>query len=395
MDNYYYILGLDESADITKIKQEYRRLARIYHPDSKSTNATPDKERFNQIQVAYEILSDANTKSEYDVFLQKKTPKKEDLFSTFIFEINQKSNILFQIMLEFIKLKAGNQTDDFFTFLKKDFPKISKKYDINNFYLADLINTVFRERNNLPSKEEKLNIHATLRVKLEDIYSQNIKKYTVKRYRKCTYCDGKGFHVTCSKCKKECNMKVVCSDCLSWELTNVECKRCLDCKYKGCYIDSKEFQIPLFQNKITFEGDGDQINNNIGDVIFTIQPKPHEFFKVHKNHLMIEKKISLYEWLYGINFRFKHLNGQIIRVFQNKHLKYPVYRMKGLGMPPNNTYEEQGDLLIQLQLDFSNIDRELMYKLTPPININDKFKPEDNMITEIHDNLEPVITEEM
>lgn len=395
MTNYYQILGLPENSEINKIKQEYRRLARIYHPDSISKNAKPDKDHFNEIQVAYEVLSDPKTKAEYDTHIHLHKEEKT-VFSNFMFQINAKSNILFQIMLEFIKLKIGNQTEDFFTFLKNDFPKLCKKYDINNFYFADLINTIFRERQEInPSKEIKLNIHATIRVKLEDIYAQNTKRFTIKRYRKCTSCCGKGFTVVCSKCKKDCSMKVICSDCFSWELTNNDCKRCADCKYKGCYIDSKEFLIPLFQNKLTFEGEGDEINNQFGDVVFTIQPKVHEFFNVHKNHLVIEKKISLYEWLYGINFRFRHLNGQIIRVFQNKHLKYPVYRMKGLGMPPNDTYEEHGDLLISLQLDFTTIDRELMYKLTPPININDKFKPEDNMITELHNNLEPVITEEM
>jgi DnaJ-class molecular chaperone len=184
---------------------------------------------------------------------------------------------------------------------------------------------------------------------------------------------------------------------MSWVFTINSCKRCTEqkCKYKGRYIDAIELQIPLFQSTISFKGEGDELGDSIGDVIFQIIPKEHEFFKIHHNHLVIEKKISLYEWLYGINFRIRHLNGQIIRIYQNKHLRYPVYQMKGLGMPPNENFPEQGDLLIRLQLDFSTIDRELMYKICPPINVNEKFKPSDDMITEHREDLLPLMTEEM
>ncbi len=61
----YEILGLDREADADSIKKAYRRLARQYHPD---VNPDPDaQERFKEISVAYEVLSDPEKRRMYDL----------------------------------------------------------------------------------------------------------------------------------------------------------------------------------------------------------------------------------------------------------------------------------------------------------------------------------------
>jgi len=64
--NYYEILGLSTGAGGHEIKNAFRRLAKIYHPD-KNPNG---KEQFNRILKAYEILSDPVQKSTYDYRLR-------------------------------------------------------------------------------------------------------------------------------------------------------------------------------------------------------------------------------------------------------------------------------------------------------------------------------------
>ncbi len=61
--DYYKILEVDEKADANTIKQSYRRLARKYHPDI-GGKAVEDK--FKEINEAYEVLSDANRRRDYD-----------------------------------------------------------------------------------------------------------------------------------------------------------------------------------------------------------------------------------------------------------------------------------------------------------------------------------------
>ena len=64
--DYYDILGVSRDADKEEIKRAYRRLARKYHPD---VNKEPGaEERFKEINRAYEILSEPETRARYDRF---------------------------------------------------------------------------------------------------------------------------------------------------------------------------------------------------------------------------------------------------------------------------------------------------------------------------------------
>ncbi|MXZ91629.1 MAG: J domain-containing protein [Chloroflexi bacterium] len=65
MADYYDILGVGRTADEKEIRQAYRRLARQHHPDVNPGDEEA-AERFKSINVAYEVLSDAEKKAKYD-----------------------------------------------------------------------------------------------------------------------------------------------------------------------------------------------------------------------------------------------------------------------------------------------------------------------------------------
>ena len=61
----YETLEITSSASEAEIKKAYRKLARQYHPD---VNKDPDaEEKFKEINAAYEILSDKQKRSQYDM----------------------------------------------------------------------------------------------------------------------------------------------------------------------------------------------------------------------------------------------------------------------------------------------------------------------------------------
>jgi molecular chaperone DnaJ len=64
--DYYEIIGVSRDADKEEIKRAYRRLARKYHPDVNKEDGA--EERFKEINRAYEVLSEPETRSRYDRF---------------------------------------------------------------------------------------------------------------------------------------------------------------------------------------------------------------------------------------------------------------------------------------------------------------------------------------
>ena len=66
-EDYYDVLGLKKGAEKQEIKKAYFKLAKKYHPD-----ANPDDDKaadtFAVLSEAYEVLSDAEKRQQYDQF---------------------------------------------------------------------------------------------------------------------------------------------------------------------------------------------------------------------------------------------------------------------------------------------------------------------------------------
>ena len=61
MLNYYKILGLEPDADASESRRAFRTLAKRHHPDEGG-----DEELFKQIGIAFYVLSDPQSREEYD-----------------------------------------------------------------------------------------------------------------------------------------------------------------------------------------------------------------------------------------------------------------------------------------------------------------------------------------
>jgi curved DNA-binding protein len=63
--DYYQTLGVERAATPEEIKQAFRKLARIHHPDV-AKNKAAGEERFKEINEAYEVLGDPEKRRRYD-----------------------------------------------------------------------------------------------------------------------------------------------------------------------------------------------------------------------------------------------------------------------------------------------------------------------------------------
>ena len=65
MSDFYEVLGVARGASEKEIRQAYRRLARQYHPDVNPNDASAG-DRFKEINEAYSVLSNEESRAKYD-----------------------------------------------------------------------------------------------------------------------------------------------------------------------------------------------------------------------------------------------------------------------------------------------------------------------------------------
>ncbi|HEY3373465.1 MAG TPA: J domain-containing protein [Candidatus Aquicultor sp.] len=81
MSDYYKTLQVDPEASPEVIEKAYKALSLKYHPDKQPSEKKEEAtHRWMQIREAFEILSDAKRRSEYDV------SRREEAIGTFLNE---------------------------------------------------------------------------------------------------------------------------------------------------------------------------------------------------------------------------------------------------------------------------------------------------------------------
>jgi curved DNA-binding protein CbpA len=78
-DDHYETLQISASAEPETIHRVYRMLAQRFHPDNQETG---NPTRFRQVSDAYQVLSDSNRRTQYDVVYQRQRQDRWRIVAT-------------------------------------------------------------------------------------------------------------------------------------------------------------------------------------------------------------------------------------------------------------------------------------------------------------------------
>lgn len=330
-EDYYKILNVTENASYEEIKFSYRKLAKENHPDKGG-----NKETFQRIQVAYETLSDANKKQEYDMM------RTMGGGPNFFMPDNVRGNDIFNFF-NFVHGGGGN---------------------------------VSTQRNSKVRKNDEV---YNLKINLQDVYHGCQKTFNIMRKTICNACK-----MNCHKCQGSGKMQLriqigpilqfmnqQCDTCQGKGIFRNNMINCIECNNTGIKQKEKfiELNIPRgVENykRYVYEGWGEQgINENevSGDFIIMIDIEPHKFFeKRNQLDLVYRSDITITESIVGKDLLipfFENNNEPIIintSIFGiiNQMKEYILFD-KGLI----NEKGEKGNMILKFNLIYPDEDKKL------------------------------------
>ena len=322
--DFYKDLQLNNNATDNEIKQQYKKLAKKYHPDRNNGK----EEQFKKIQNAYEILSDKQKKHEYD---NRNNRRPVNIFSSMFRNFNV---------------------------------KLDKTVKINS------------------------DINITIKFKLSEIFNGGKRQVTYNRKIQCTKCNGIGCekmeHLEeCVQCRGNGIIKSVINLGTGFSESIQTCRRCSG---SGNYIDTNNrckqcsgnkmcnkrekiiIQIPkgVKNNiKIAFPNLG---NGNMNLVVLFTELEDLTYER-NGNHLIFIRKINIYKMINYIEFVNHPVLGDILLEYDKAINLNKIYYVSNDGFPINS--EKKGNLYIKFIFDYiEQVDLNLIKK--------DEFNIEDN-----------------
>lgn len=334
----YKIMEVEKTASQDDIRRSYKKLALKKHPDRGGS-----QEEFQELQHAYEILSDENKRKIYDEYGEEGLKEGRD----------------------------GFEGGDIFDLLRGG-----------------------RSAGGSQKRKTKPVLH-TLNVSLEDLYKGNTRYLEISRYRNCQACKGSGSkdpkaNTKCSGCQGK-GMKVVvrqismgyiqqtiqCPDCKGEGSVIKDKDRCPDCKGEKVKRATKTLEVHVDKGapdgkRYVFAGESDEAPGvEAGDVVVEILVQKHKKFHRKGADLVYTADISLLEALTGFELLIEHLDGRKI-IVKNKPgeiIKPGVLKtVKDCGMPFFEAPYKYGNLYINFNIVFpeklDNDQKSSLYKVS-------------------------------
>lgn len=349
----YAILGVSKDATDAEIKKAFRRKARELHPD---VNKAPDAEdRFKELNEAYDVLSDANKRAQYD------------RFGT-------------------IPGAAGSPAGGY----NVDFEDI---FGGGFGGMGDIFSSFFggAAGGRATVRKEGRDMGVGLRLTLEEVAAGAKKEIVYDRLAPCEVCNGSGKaeggkEIDCPDCHGRGRVVTVQHTFLGDMQTASMCstcggtgkvidKPCEECEGQGRIPDRQHVTVEVpagiregQQLRVTGFGEAGMHGARPGDLIVTCRIQPHEFFEREGDNLHARANVSFIQATLGAEIEIDgifHDEKVMVRVpegCQNEQ----VIRVKGMGMPRLKS-TERGDMYVHITVlipkKVTKKQRELLEKV--------------------------------
>ncbi|MBU6500857.1 MAG: J domain-containing protein [Patescibacteria group bacterium] len=341
--DYYKILGISKGASAEEVKKAYRKLAHQHHPDK----AGGDETKFKEINEAYQVLSDATKRAQYDRFGTAEP---------------------------FGSAQGGQPWGGFYG--QQDWGDFGFSNGGQGFGDMGDVNDIFESffeglgmRPHRRTYDKGADLEITELITLEEAFHGVIKELKIKTLVRCEHCKGQGADASagftkCSTCNGQGEIKEqrrtffgsfsqvkVCDKCRgSGQIPN---KVCNFCKGSGRITSERQIKVEILPGvedgqliKIKGAGEAGEKGTGTGDLYVKIRVRPSTVFERHGSDLLVKKELKIFDLLLGNKIEIPTVSGGKI------HLEVPAHfnlkdnlRVPGEGMPRFGSYG-RGDLLV-------------------------------------------------
>ncbi len=374
--DFYEILGVSKSSSPDEIKKAYRKVAMQYHPDRNPGDKAAE-EKFKEAAEAYEILSDADKRAQYDRF-------GHQAFSPGRGGGGGYSG-------------GGMNMDDIFSQFGDIFGDDSP---FGSFFGG---NSGRRNPGGARSRGTRgSNLRVKIKLNYEEIAKGAQKTIKVKKYVPCNTCGGGGAKdknsvQPCGTCGGSGQVRRVQNTFLGQMQTVTTCPtcngegstvthKCTACKGDGRIYGEETVTIDIpagvqegMQLSLGGKGNAGERGGPAGDLIVLIEEEAHP--QLHRDGLNVafDLHISIPDAVFGIQIEVPTIDGRAKIKIPPGTQSGKIFRLKGKGFPNVNGYEK-GDQLIQVNVwtpqHVSTAEKDMLEKLQQSENF--KPKPDKN-----------------